>query len=232
MIFDICIAIVVTIFAIKYYNQGLVRSVFMLVSKFIILGISFFVAKINASKIYEQYIQEKVYGYVDSIIVKAFDFEEIFNSLQNSLDNANATAVSKLLQAHEMSIENIVDIGAEKATLIIRESLVNSVAYGFTYAIIFIIMLIVTSLAFNFIFSIVDFVLELPIIEQVNKLSGAVIGVITGFLVCNMVIWTIILLMPVITMEGGMLHEDALEHTYIIKHVCSSTPDFIINYIY
>lgn len=232
MIFDICIGVIVLIFAIKYYNQGLVRSVVMLFSKFIILGISFFVAKANAPRISEKYVEDTIYGYVDSILIKAYDFDEIYLAIKNSLDEPNAQAIIKLLEAQGFSIDNLVNSGMDSATDIIRETLVNSISYGFTYAVIFIIIFIVASLVFNFVFSIVDIVLELPIIEQVNKLGGALLGVLAGTLLCNMVVWTIILVIPVTTMEGGLLHADAIENTYIIKHVCNSTPDFIIDYIY
>lgn len=232
MIFDIVIATVIIYFAIKYYHEGLINSLILLVSKFIIFLSAFLVAGRYAGDLSEKYVSDKIYGYVDSIIVKSFDFNGVFESLQNKISTSNSEIVELLLDASGTDIDRLILSGSETAISVMRDSVTNSISYGFTYIVVFIATLIVASVAVSLLMSFVDFIFVLPMFGAINKIGGVLLGALTGFLVSSLIIWTIITVMPVTTMEDGILNSQTIEDTYIVKHVCNLTPSAIVSLIY
>ncbi|MFI3227717.1 MAG: CvpA family protein [Clostridia bacterium] len=232
MIFDIIIAIVIISFAAKYFHEGLVNSVILFFSKIIMFIAAFIVAGRYSTELSEKYILDKVSGYIDSIIVKNFNFNDVYSAFEDSISTSNSEIVEFLLELNGTDINRLMLAGSENAISIMRENVVTSIAYGFTYTVIFIATLILVSLAISFILSFLDLVFELPILGWINSISGALLGIITGLLVSSVVIWTIITVMPVTTMDDGIFNEQTIEDTYILKHICNATPDAIATFIY
>lgn len=232
MIFDIIIGLLVVFFAFKYYSEGLVNAVILFFSKIITFLVAFFTANAHAQNICDNYVSPKLYGYVDSIIVKKFNFEDIFESFEKKISTVDSQAIEALLTSHGIDIESLVRAGAESSIEIIRHNVIEYISYGFTYIVIFIIMLIIVTATVSFAMSFVDFIFEIPMLGNMNKIGGIILGVITGFFVSSLIIWTIITVMPTTTMQDGMFNEQVLENTYFIKHICKLTPSSIATLIF
>lgn len=232
MIFDIVIGISIIIFAIKYYNEGLINSVILFFSKIITFISAHIVAKVYTQTITDKYVIDKLYGYIDSMIVKHFNFEEILNSLKTQVETTNSSAVEFILNAKGEEIEQILRASTDEAISTIRDTVVTSVAYGFTYLIIFIATVILVSIAFKIALAMINLVFELPILGHLNKYGGALLGIITALFISSIIIWTIMTVMPVSTMDNGMLNEQTIEGTYIIKHICNSYPSGLATVLY
>lgn len=232
IVFDIIIAIVLLCFISKYYYEGLIKSIILFFSKFITFAAAFLVAGKYAEELSQEYIYDKIYGYVDNLLVKSFDFNAIFETLQTNISDANSEAISLLFSSSDFTLDELLVLNADKAVTAIQDSLVNSVSYGFTYIAIFIVMLVAMTVVFRIIISIVDTVFDLPILGNINKIGGAILGLLAGLFVSSMVIWTIMTVVPVTTMDEGIFYEQTIEDSYILKHICDARPDFIANFIY
>ncbi|MFI3115721.1 MAG: CvpA family protein [Clostridia bacterium] len=232
MIFDIIILILIIMFAIKYYNEGLINAVVLFFSKIISFVVAFAFAKRCAGDISQKYVEEKLYGYADSIIAKNYNFYDIYNSLKSNVTTENSKTIEFLLGMGEDELQTVLQSNADEAVAVMRESIVTSVSYGLTYIAIFLSVLILVMVATSIVLSVVDFVFNITLLGYVNRLGGLALGVITALFVSTLVIWTIMIVMPVTTMEDGIFNSQVIENTYIIRHICNSLPESLMTLIY
>lgn len=213
-------------------NEGLINAVILFISKILSFIVAFFVAKRHAGDLSAKYIEEKLYGYADSIIAKNYNFYDIYDSLKSNITTENSKTIEFLLGLGEDELQTVLQSNADEAVSIMRDSIVSSVSYGLTYIAIFLGVLILVMVGTSLLLSVVDFVFNITLLGYVNKLGGLALGVITALFISTLVIWTVMIVMPVTTMDDGIFNSQIIENTHILRHICNSLPESLMTVIY
>ena len=83
------------------------------------------------------------------------------------------------------------------------------------YIVIFFIAFIVLRIAIHLVVGMLDLIASLPVIHSFNALLGGLVGLITGVLLCTIVLWTLKLFAPAVYSDYGMLPPSEMHQSVI-----------------
>ena len=99
-----------------------------------------------------------------------------------------------------------------------------AIAESAAYLIIFLLAFVLILLAWKLISHALDLVARLPGLHFLNKSLGALFGVIQGIIILFVAAW-------LLQFFGGILPQDAVEKTYLLKFFMSANPFALLNSI-
>ena len=83
------------------------------------------------------------------------------------------------------------------------------------YIVIFFIAFIVLRIAIHLVVGMLDLIASLPVIHSFNALLGGLVGLITGVLLCTIVLWAIKLVVPSAYSDAGILSTAVMSESAI-----------------
>lgn len=246
IIYDIVIGLVLLVFALRGQKRGLVLTLCSLVAvltafigaNLIAETVTPQVADLLAPKIsaiIEQHLTEKVEKDFESesgISIGA-DGSDISAEEGAAEKTPSGTSVSGLLDSlmdklslpdgmadtvHQAldSLQNIQDLPAALSRAIARTA-----AETILHLLIFLISFIVILIAWKFIGNALDLVARLPVLHFLNKTGGFALGLCKGA-------FFLFVVALVLKYLGGIVPEDAVDHTYLLHFFMTADPIALI----
>ena len=185
--------IVVAILALACWlgwKKGLIRTIFSLCSLVISLVLVWFLFP-HVSSILEGFspLQNTVYEHVDGFLSE--EIPELFEQLPSADTSAQNEFIDKLPLPGELkeklSQNNTVDVyealGVESFTEYLSTAVTNLILQGAAL----LLTLIIVFIAVNLLINVLDLVAKLPVLNAANKGGGAVVGLVIGYLIVQII---------------------------------------------
>ena len=131
----------------------------------------------------------------------------------NDLWNSISGYLQVILNDHGISPETLESSEDPAGTLL--DAIVRSVGESMAYIVIFFIAFIVLRIAIHLVVGMLDLIASLPVIHSFNALLGGLVGLITGVLLCTIVLWAIKLVVPSAYSDAGILSPAVMSESAI-----------------
>lgn len=174
MILDLIIILVIALFTLIGYKQGLVKTAIKILSFFIALVVSIMFYKTVANIIINNTnIDEKIESIIISKVVSE-DYKQKFEILPNSLVQSGEDAVNSM------------------ATTVTEKAIGIAVLIGLFF---------ILKIALKFVTILTDLITKLPIIKQFDKVGGFIYGLAKGIIIVTVIFAVVYLISPMISKE-------------------------------
>lgn len=120
------------------------------------------------------------------------------------------------------SVNQAVENGMTEVAASAAAQVAAAIAESAAYLIIFLLAFVLILLAWKLISHALDLVARLPGLHFLNKSLGALFGVIQGVILLFIAAW-------LLQFFGGILPQDAVEKTYLLKFFMSANPFALLN---
>lgn len=97
----------------------------------------------------------------------------------------------------------------------LADAISQSIGESLAYIVIFFIAFFVLRIVIHWIVGMLDLIASLPVIHSFNALLGGVVGLITGLILCTIVLWAIKLVVPSAYSDAGILSPDVMSQSVI-----------------
>lgn len=223
-IIDLVLVILTVTLVIRYTIKGAVKSIFSFVKTFLAIAVAYLFRNPVAKLINEMFMGNWVRGWVyDSLYasarggeIKGINFVNVYEKTPKFFTNILSKFDMDLSGFNEAisSLPHATDeqIGALADNIGSSVSLLLSMILGM------VVIFILSLLVLTFIINLFDKVTRLPVLNFVNRILGAVIGL----LIAAMVIWAVNgVITMLITFVGPMapntFNEDIINNSYILS---------------
>lgn len=139
---------------------------------------------------------------LDALVSSA---DEAWNGISGYLQN--------ILSAHGITPEALE--ASENPGQALLHAVTKTVGEEIAYILIFLIAFILLRIAVHFLIGLLNVITGLPIIHSANALLGGVVGVITGLLLCTIVLWAMKLVVPSTYSDAGILSPSVMSRSAI-----------------
>ena len=150
-----------------------------------------------------------VTGSVNRHVPQLQEYSGSVNDLWNSISGY----LQVILNDHGISPETLESSEDPAGTLL--DAIVRSVGESMAYIVIFFIAFIVLRIAIHLVVGMLDLIASLPVIHSFNALLGGLVGLITGVLLCTIVLWAIKLVVPSAYSDAGILSPAVMSESAI-----------------
>lgn len=183
IIIDASIVILVFLFTIIGYKQGLIKVAIKIFSFIIAIVLAFTLYKpVSSSIINKTSIDENISNVIMKNIQgedgKTFEIKGLPDKISNSITT---------------EANNKIDLAS------------NTIAIKIIQAATFLIIFIVVKILLQFISAIADWIAKLPILKQFNKLGGTIYGFAKGVVIIYLIFAIILMISPLI--KGNITQE-------------------------
>ena len=213
IIADILIVAILLCFIYKGRKDGLVKNLFYAFSGIISFICTLFLSKPVSLWIKEKWLYEKIYGKIDSWLMRqniaGSNTEEIISVIDNKFSN-----IIKLFEIDLQGIAEQAAINQENVIEKMTEGIADAISGGISTIIAFVVLFIVIVIVIRIIGSILNIVAHLPILNFFNSIAGILFGAMQGLLACWLIvqigIWAISFFVPSFIFDT--------EQTYVLKY--------------
>ncbi len=227
-ILDGIILVIVVVFVIIFAKKGLMKAIFSLLSGIIAVAIAIGVSG-PASEPIEALIGPSIENFVEqSFSQSAEEYAE-----ENNKGSLNADDFSKIIDEATGKLGGFISALGIKSEDIknqvegigsnIKEwtkSLAENVAHGISVTIAFILVFVLALVGLKLIAALIDKIFGLPVLSQLNRLGGALLGLVFG-LVASLVFTSFFKLIApsIIDNEGNpVVSQQQIDNTYLFKN--------------
>lgn len=173
------------------YKKGLIKIVLSMISIVVTLvAVSIF------TPIISDFIKENTSAYekVCETVEEHFVIEDVIDSAsqQNIIDSLEIPAVIKDFLKDNNTIEKYEELGVQT----FNNYIVSTIADVIFNMIVFAISFVIVFIAIRIIFAAINLLSKLPVINEVNKVSGTIVGFVEGVII----VWV---LFAFVTMLGS-----------------------------
>jgi len=223
-IIDLALVILTIILVIRYTIKGAVKSILSFVKTFLAIGIAYFFRNPIGKLIDEMFMGNWVRGWVYSSLSASANGEEVqgidFVALYEDTPTFFTNILTKFgvdLTDLGSKIENIQHASDQQLTEI-ADNIGSSVSLMLSTILGMVIIFILSLIVLTVITNLLDKVTKLPVLNFINRLLGAVIGL----LISITVIWAINgIITMLVTFVGPMapntFNEDIINQSYILS---------------
>lgn len=173
------VLVIILISAYRGMRNGLIKTVFsicsMVIALVLTLWLSPYISKLAQSN-------ESVFTYFTHKVEKAIPTENIGSKISdqiNFIDNLPLPKTLKTSIVEHNNTDTYVALAVDNFSAYISHSLasiiINAIAFVITYLVIAIILRVLST--------ILDIISKLPILHQINKLSGLFVGLLQGIII-------------------------------------------------
>lgn len=117
-------------------------------------------------------------------------------------------------------VEGLIKDGAATGANAL-ESIAANLAHSVAYAVVFIVSFLLLSLAWTLLSHALDLVSRLPVLNSLNKLGGAAVGLAKGCIILFVAAW-------LVRFIDGLVPAEAIEQTYLLKFFMTTNPVTLI----
>lgn len=135
----------------------------------------------------------------------------------NDLWNSISGYLQVILTDHGISPEVLE--ASEDPTETLLAAIARSVGEAMAYIVIFFIVFIVLRIAIHLVVGMLDLIASLPVIHSFNALLGGLVGLITGVVLCTIVLWAIKLVVPSAYSDAGLLSPAVMSESAIASRL-------------
>ena len=223
LIYDAAIVAILALFFLRGRKKGLILTLCGLVA--------IFVALIGARMV-SNYFAPKVADMLQPHFSTVIE-EQLGNGLEDKLEemlsvgedggNVIADILTKLGFYDEVSnaIRNAVSGEAAQAVTDVAVALARTVAEVVAGVLVFVVAFLLISAAWFVVSRALDLAARLPIIHGLNRTLGGLFGLLQGMLLLFLVAW-------VLRLMGGVIPQETVEQTTLLRFFCTSNPISLI----
>lgn len=229
MFFDILIIGFVSILVIKGFSQGLIRTALSGVFKILTVVSGYIVAGRYALEISEKYVYNIFYKNINEYISKNINLTQIVKEITQKVEESDSSFSIYLDILPAEQLTQIANLDIDSAIESLTNSISQSISYSVTYGIIFILTVILVSIAFRMILKVIDTILGITNLKSIDKILGAVLNGAIGIFISCMIVWTIITVSPLSTVNDGIFANT--QNNMVLPHIIDNKPKFFNDFI-
>lgn len=187
IVIDIILLIMTAVFVVRHARLGFVKSVLNSLKALFAIGLAFLlrvpVAKLFDSLFMNKAVTQWVY---ESLLASAngtdpaFDLVTLYETCPMAYNGLLST-FGLDVEALEGQITNVEGIGDE-VLVALSENIGSSISYMCSLAIALLVLFIISIIALTIVIAVLDVVTRLPVLNFLNRVLGAVIGVVWALL--------------------------------------------------
>ena len=205
---DWMILLVIVIYVIAGFRKGFIATIASALGTLAALVVALFAASTLKEPVGAMFAPF-VTGSVNRHVPQLQEYSGSVNDLWNSISGYLQVSLSD----HGSSPETLESSEDPGGTL--RDAIVRSVGESMAYIVIFFIAFIVLRIAIHLVVGMLDLIASLPVIHSFNALLGGLVGLITGVLLCTIVLWAIKLVVPSAYSDAGILSPAVMSESAI-----------------
>ena len=205
---DWMILLVIVIYVIAGFRKGFIATIASALGTLAALVVALFAASTLKEPVGAMFAPF-VTGSVNRHVPQLQEYSGSVNDLWNSISGY----LQVILNDHGISPETLESSEDPAGTLL--DAIVRSVGESMAYIVIFFIAFIVLRIAIHLVVGMLDLIASLPVIHSFNALLGGLVGLITGVLLCTIVLWAIKLVVPSAYSDAGILSPAVMSESAI-----------------
>lgn len=205
---DWMILLVIVIYVIAGFRKGFIATIASALGTLAALVVALFAASTLKEPVGAMFAPF-VTGSVNRHVPQLQEYSGSVNDLWNSISGY----LQVILNDHGISPETLESSEDPAGTLL--DAIVRSVGESMAYIVIFFIAFIVLRIAIHLVVGMLDLITSLPVIHSFNALLGGLVGLITGVLLCTIVLWAIKLVVPSAYSDAGILSPAVMSESAI-----------------
>lgn len=205
---DWMILLVIVIYVIAGFRKGFIATIASALGTLAALIVALFAASTLKEPVGAMFAPF-VTGSVNRHVPQLQEYSGSVNDLWNSISGY----LQVILNDHGISPETLESSEDPAGTLL--DAIVRSVGESMAYIVIFFIAFIVLRIAIHLVVGMLDLIASLPVIHSFNALLGGLVGLITGVLLCTIVLWAIKLVVPSAYSDAGILSPAVMSESAI-----------------
>ena len=205
---DWMILLVIVIYVIAGFRKGFIATIASALGTLAALVVALFAAstlKEPVGAMFAPFLTGSVNRHVPQLQEYSGSVNDLWNSISGYLQ--------VILNDHGISPETLESSEDPAGTLL--DAIVRSVGESMAYIVIFFIAFIVLRIAIHLVVGMLDLIASLPVIHSFNALLGGLVGLITGVLLCTLVLWAIKLVVPSAYSDAGILSPAVMSESAI-----------------
>ena len=205
---DWMILLVIVIYVIAGFWKGFIATIASALGTLAALVVALFAAstlKEPVGAMFAPFLTGSVNRHVPQLQEYSGSVNDLWNSISGYLQ--------VILNDHGISPETLESSEDPAGTLL--DAIVRSVGESMAYIVIFFIAFIVLRIAIHLVVGMLDLIASLPVIHSFNALLGGLVGLITGVLLCTIVLWAIKLVVPSAYSDAGILSPAVMSESAI-----------------
>ena len=205
---DWMILLVIVIYVIAGFRKGFIATIASALGTLAALVVALFAASTLKEPVGAMFAPF-VTGSVNRHVPQLQEYSGSVNDLWNSISGY----LQVILNDHGISPETLESSEDPAGTLL--DAITRSVGESMAYIVIFFIAFIVLRIAIHLVVGMLDLIASLPVIHSFNALLGGLVGLITGVLLCTIVLWAIKLVVPSAYSDAGILSPAVMSESVI-----------------
>lgn len=205
---DWMILLVIVIYVIAGFRKGFIATIASALGTLAALVVALFAASTLKEPVGAMFAPF-VTGSVNRHVPQLQEYSGSVNDLWNSISGY----LQVILNDHGISPETLESSEDPAGTLL--DAITRSVGESMAYIVIFFIAFIVLRIAIHLVVGMLDLITSLPVIHSFNALLGGLVGLITGVLLCTIVLWAIKLVVPSAYSDAGILSPAVMSESAI-----------------
>lgn len=205
---DWMILLVIVIYVIAGFRKGFIATIASALGTLAALVVALFAASTLKEPVGAMFAPF-VTGSVNRHVPQLQEYSGSVNDLWNSISGY----LQVILNDHGISPETLESSEDPAGTLL--DAITRSVGESMAYIVIFFIVFIVLRIAIHLVVGMLDLIASLPVIHSFNALLGGLVGLITGVLLCTIVLWAIKLVVPSAYSDAGILSPAVMSESAI-----------------
>ena len=205
---DWMILLVIVIYVIAGFRKGFIATIASALGTLAALVVALFAASTLKEPVGAMFAPF-VTGSVNRHVPQLQEYSGSVNDLWNSISGY----LQVILNDHGISPETLESSEDPAGTLL--DAIVRSVGESMAYIVIVFIAFIVLRIAIHLVVGMLDLIASLPVIHSFNALLGGLVGLITGVLLCTIVLWAIKLVVPSAYSDAGILSPAVMSESAI-----------------
>lgn len=225
LLYDIAIVVVLVLFFLHGRKKGFILSLCGLVAVFVaIIG-----AKIctdmfapivtntispRLSTVIEEQINLNLGDRLDQILLPSGELPE--NAVTDILKEFG------IYDQFAATIKNALTVESAKTVADVAAALAHEVAEIVAAVLVFVVSFLLLSVAWFIVSHVLNLAAKLPIIHGLNDLLGGAFGLLQGALLLFLAAWAM-------RVMGGVIPEDVVAQTYVLKFFCNTNPMDLIS---
>lgn len=226
MTLDIIIFAVIIIATIKYYNQGLIKSILYAIANIASLFASLFFARTFVSFVNDKIIYPVISSKVNQYISDNIDLHSL---IEQAVGDDVSFLQELLIDFSQSDLNTMLSSSMNESILYTQEKLAYTLAYGLSYLILLVIGFIIARIAAKIIVGIISVTLRFTKLSGIDKLLGGGVGFIMSASIACILVWTSYCAFPSVTTD--FYSEENLQNSYIVKHIIDHTPEAFVDFV-
>ena len=203
----IIVLLILIVSALYGRKAGLIKTVFSLFSMIAAILLTSFISP-QVSKVLQE--NEAVMEYMSGKVEAVLPLEELGNKITDQLSFVDSLPIPEAMKTSIIENNNsdaYAEMAVDNFTTYITHAIANIVLNAIAFIVTFIVIIIIL----NIICSVLNIISKLPILNQINKTAGMLVGGVQGLII----IWVLGILVTVFSGSAfgqevfGMINESA-----------------------